>query len=245
MLNASRSLFKGLVMPGCLALALAPAFVSGSASAAEFSGICPVLGETQPQPPLPAPLAVPQQPIEVTVQGKTYPICSVYMSVAESGALVPPDIFPVVPPNDINFPDLLTTPWYLAPGNNASDGAKAFAEALIATAEWQANGASDWLLNPNPTGNPNDSSMESAYFLWRDGAGNFDKGESVFLKKTGNGTDWSIQTSNKLDPDTRYWYWVVDAPIGPESAPGPLPLAGVGVALGWSRRLRRRLASIH
>lgn len=245
MLHASRSLFKGLVMPGCLALVLAPAFVSGSASAAEFSGICPVLGETQPQPPLPAPLAVPQQPIEVTVQGKTYPICSVYMSVAESGTLVPPDIFPVVPPNDINFPDLLTTPWYLAPGNNASDGAKAFAEALIATAEWQANGATDWLLNPNPTGNPNDSSMESAYFLWRDGAGNFDKGESVFLKKTGKGMDWSIQTSNKLDPDTRYWYWVVDAPIGPESAPGPLPLAGVGVALGWSRRLRRRLASIH
>jgi len=244
MLNASRSLFKGFVMPGCMALALAPAFVSGSASAAEFSGICPVLGQTQPQPPLPAPLAVPQQPIEVTVQGKTYPICSVYMSVADSGTPVPlnPDVSQ--PVNDINFPDLLTTPWYLAPGNNASDGAKAFAEALIATAEWQANGATDWLLNPNPTGNPNDSSMESAYFLWRDGSGNFDKGE-FFLKKTGNGTDWSIQTSNQLDPDTRYWYWVVDAPIGPESAPGPLPLAGVGVALGWSRRLRRRLASIH
>lgn len=244
MLNASRSLFKGLVMPGCLALALAPAFVSGSASAAEFSGICPVLGQTQPQPPLPAPLAVPQQPIEVTVQGKTYPICSVYMSVADSGTPVPlnPDVSQ--PVNDINFPDLLTTPWYLAPGNNASDGAKAFAEALIATAEWQANGASDWLLNPNPTGNPNDSSMESAYFLWRDGTGNFDKGESVFLRKESS-TLWSIQTSNQLDPDTRYWYWVVDAPIGPESAPGPLPLAGVGVALGWSRRLRRRLASIH
>jgi hypothetical protein len=218
--------------------------VPGSASAAEFSGICPVLGETQPQPPLPAPLAVPQQPIEVTVQGKTYPICSVYMSVAESGTLVPPDIFPVVPPNDINFPDLLTTPWYLAPGNNASDGAKAFAEALIATAEWQANGESDWLLNPNTSGNPNDSSMESAYFLWRDANGQFDKGESVFLKKE-SASVWSIQTSNQLDPNARYWYWVVDAPIGPEEVPGPLPLAGVAVALGWSRRLRRRLASIN
>jgi len=114
---------------------------------------------------------------EVTVQGKTYPICSVYMSVAESGALVPPDIFPVVPPNDINFPDLLTTPWYLAPGNSSSEGAKAFAEALIATADWQDNGESDWLLNPNTSGNPNDSSMESAYFLWRDANGQFDKGE--------------------------------------------------------------------
>jgi hypothetical protein len=193
---------------------------------------------------LPAPLAVPQQPIEVTVQGKTYPICSVYMSVAESGTLVPPDSFPVVPPNDINFPDLLTTPWYLPPGNNASDGAKAFAEALIATAEWQANGESDWLLNPNTSGNPNDSSMESAYFLWRDAKGQFDKGESVFLKKE-SASVWSIQTSNQLDPNARYWYWVVDAPIGPEEAPGPLPLAGVAVALGWSRRLRRRLASIN
>jgi hypothetical protein len=244
MLNPCTKPWKGWIIPGCLVLALGPALVPGSASAAEFSGICPVLGETQPQPPLPAPLAVPQQPIEVTVQGKTYPICSVYMSVAESGTLVPPDIFPVVPPNDINFPDLLTTPWYLAPGNNASDGAKAFAEALIATAEWQANGESDWLLNPNTSGNPNDSSMESAYFLWRDAKGQFDKGESVFLKKE-SASVWSIQTSNQLDPNARYWYWVVDAPIGPEEVPGPLPLAGVAVALGWSRRLRRRLASIN
>ena len=244
MLNPCAKPWKGWIIPGCLVLILGPALVPGSASAAEFSGICPVLGETQPQPPLPAPLAVPQQPIEVTVQGKTYPICSVYMSVAESGTLVPPDIFPVVPTNDINFPDLLTTPWYLAPGNNASDGAKAFAEALIATAEWQANGESDWLLNPNTSGNPNDSSMESAYFLWRDAKGQFDKGESVFLKKE-SASVWSIQTSNQLDPNARYWYWVVDAPIGPEEVPGPLPLAGVAVALGWSRRLRRRLASIN
>jgi len=244
MLNPCQSLFKGVALPSCMALVLAPAFVSGSASAAEFSGICPVLGETKPQPPLPAPQAVPQQPIEITVQGMTYPICSVYMSVAESGALVPPDVFPVLPANDINFPDLRTTPWFLAPGNNGSDGAKAFAEALIATPEWQANGESDWLLNPNPSGNPNDSAMESAYFLWRDPQGQFDKGESVVLKKD-HASVWSIQTSNQLDPNARYWYWVLDAPIGPEQVPGPLPLAGVAVALGWSRRLRRRLASIN
>ena len=76
-----------------MVLAFGPALATAPASAAEFSGICPVLGETQPQPPLPAPLAVPQEPIEVTVQGKTYPICSVYMSVAESGTLVPPRYF--------------------------------------------------------------------------------------------------------------------------------------------------------
>ena len=81
------------IIPGCMVLAFGPALATAPASAAEFSGICPVLGETQPQPPLPAPLAVPQEPIEVTVQGKTYPICSVYMSVAESGTLVPPRYF--------------------------------------------------------------------------------------------------------------------------------------------------------
>ena len=230
------------VVPAGLLMAVAsdPA----RAVAADFSGICPVLGETQPVPPLPAPLAVPQQPIEVTVQGNTYPICAVYMSVAESATEVPPDVFPVLPPNDILYPDLRQQPWFLAPGNNALNGAKAFANALIATNEWQTNGATDWLLNPNPTQNPNDSPMESAYFLWRDPVGAFDKGESVFLKKQGKGSDWAVQTSNQLDPEQRYWYWVVDAPIGPETVPGPLPIVGAAGALAWSRRLRRRVSFI-
>jgi hypothetical protein len=228
-----------------VALFLSVAAAPSSAGAAEFSGVCPVLGETQPQPPLPAPLAVPQQPIEVSVQGKVYPICAVYMSVAESATEVPPDVFPVLPPNDILYPDLSQQPWFLAAGNNGLDGAKAFAEALIATEEWQTNGAANWLLNPNPTQNPNDSAMESAYFLWRDPVGRFDKGESVFLRRQGrSGSTWAIQTSNQLDPQERYWYWVLDAPTGLETVPGPLPLAGVGAALAWSRRLRRRMAFI-
>jgi hypothetical protein len=229
-----------LPLGSLMAIAAAPS----PAAAADFSGICPVLGETQPVPPLPAPLAVPQQPIEVTVQGKMYPICAVYMSVADSGTEVPPDVFPVLPPNDILYPDLRQQIWFLSPGNNGLNGAKAFADALIATTEWQTNGATDWLLNPNPTQNPNDSAMESAYFLWRDPVGTFDKGESVLLKKKGPGSEWAVQTSNQLDPNQRYWYWVVDAPIGPETVPGPLPVVGAAAALAWSRRLRRRAVSI-
>jgi hypothetical protein len=242
MIRACNAGLALMSLPAALLMTIASA--PSPAAAADYSGICPVLGDTQPVPPLPAPLAVPQQPINVTVQGNTYPICAVYMSVAESATEVPPAVFITDPPNDILYPDLRQQPWFLASGNNGQDGAKAFANALKETDEWVNNGASNWLLNPNPTQNPNDSTMESAYFLWRDPVGAFDKGESVFLKNVGPGSEWAVQTSNQLDPAQRYWYWVVDAPVGPDAAPGPLPVVGAGVALAWSRRLRRRAVSI-
>lgn len=220
------------------------------ASAAEFSGVCPVLGNTQPPyptPPLPIDplvpvskaLAIPQEPIYVTVDGKAYPICAVYMSINESAQPLPPGtILPPGAPLE-PFPDLTQQPW-IEPqaANNGSQTARAFTDALIATPYWQANGQ---MLQVNQNDLQNQSDDESAYFLWKIG-NNAGDSSSTYYKITQGMSGWEVNESTRTDLDERVWYWVLDAPgNGTEQAPAPLPLLGGAAALGWSRRLRRRI----
>jgi len=232
---------------GSFALATLGVLGGWVARAADFSGICPVLGSTQPPyptPPLPInpivpvnkALAIPQEPIEVTVAGKTYPICAVYMSIDESAQPLPPGT--VLPPGAPlePFPDLTRQPWISpqAP-NNGSQTARAFTDALIATPYWQANGER-LQVNQNDLGNQSDD--ESAYFLWNiakdDGFSS-----SAFYKITKGQSGWGVNQSTRVARDKRVWYWVLDAPG--DAVPGPLPLLGAGAACGWSRRLRQRI----
>jgi hypothetical protein len=232
---------------GSLALTSLGALGGGAAQAAEFSGICPVLGNTQPPyptPPLPInpvvpadkALAIPQQPIEVTVGGKTYPICAVYMSINESAQPLPPGtILPPGAPLE-PFPDLTKQPWISpqAP-NNGSQTSRDFTDALIASPYWQANGE---MLQVNQNDLSNQSDDESAYFLWNiakdDGFSS-----STFYKITKGLSGWEVNQSTRVARDERVWYWVLDAPG--DAVPGPLPLLGAGAAYGWSRRLRQRI----
>jgi len=233
---------------GCLSLAGHDALWGAGAQAAEFSGICPVLGSTQPPyptPPLPSSaispadtaLAIPQEPIVVTVRGTQYPLCAVYMSINESGQALPPGT--VLPPGATPelFPDLRTQPWISpqAP-NDGSQLAREFADALIATDYWQKNGE---MLQVNRNDLSNQSDDESAYFLWNiarsDGFS-----ASTFYKATKGNSGWEVNQSTRVGLDERLWYWVLDA-RATDAVPGPLSLLGAGAAFGWSRRLRKRI----
>lgn len=245
-----------------------------AASAAPFTGVCPVLGATQPPypaplppvaPPLTAlPLAIPQVPVQVAVAGQKLPICAVYMSINDSlrpvqdviAELVPPPalLLPQPVPNDLLFPDLRAQPWFTAPGGSF---AQAIATALVANGFWQtgstihpwADEGKDFLVNDNPSVQPDDSTY-SAYFLWRanDENGNPDGKARVLWYNTktdvnqDGSINWQARDEPNLDPDTKFWFWVLDAPGGETSVPGPAPLLGAAAAFRCSRQLRRRLA---
>jgi hypothetical protein len=176
-----------------------------AASAAPFTGVCPVLGITQPSypsplpssvppPPNTLPLAIPQVPVRVTVAGQELPICAVYMSINESLKSVTQAInelnplLPPVPPNVLNdlfFPDLRAQPWYTAPGSSFS---VAMAKALADNGFWESGGVLQWknkgqgfLVNENSSNQPTDSN-DSAYFLWDEvGGGNNVKGKATVV----------------------------------------------------------------
>jgi MYXO-CTERM domain-containing protein len=184
--------------------------------------------------------------------GKQTPICAVYMSANQSGQPVPPEVIPV-PGIDLNFPDLTLQPWYQGSGNSI---AVEFADSLIDNGYWDIpnTGTPDpldttrlnWeddglkMLVNEKIGNNKNQSNFSPYFLW-----DIDvkprkvslKSEVVYYNERSN--RWENSAENTLDADTKYWYWVLDAP-GTE-VPGPLPLLGAGAAFGWSRRLRQRV----
>ena len=245
---------------GSLALATLGVLGGGAAQAAEFSGICPVLGSSQPSYPSPwtpqvppGPIALPQTPVTVNVGGKDYPICAVYMSISQSGQPVPPEIIP--DPNiDLLFPDLTKQLWF----DKGTDVANDFANALIENGAWSI-GADDFVfsnasnttndqnlsdgvglqVNPKVAGNKNDSNPVP-FFLWKNPATVAEgKARQVFVKQAGEKYIWDSQNADNLDKDTKYWFWVLDAPG--DAVPGPLPLLGAGAAYGWSRRLRQRI----
>jgi hypothetical protein len=274
--NSLRLLFRrrrlaALLIAGGLGLMQAPA-----ASAAPFTGVCPVLGTTQPPYPqslLPLvppnvttlPLAIPQVPVRVSVDGQDLPICAVYMSINDSlrpvadviAELSPPNtlILPPVVPNDLLFPDLRAQPWFTAPGGSF---AQAIARALADNGYWDIGGIHQWknegqgfLVNDNPTKQPTDS-YDSAYFLWDVVGGDKNsKGKSrVVWYNTSQAPNppttpinWLGRDNDQLDPNTRYWFWVLDAPGDANDVPGPVPLLGAAAAFRCSRQLRRRLAA--
>ena len=200
----------------------------------------------------------------MTVDGKVFPICAVYMSINDSNTKVedqvPPSLLPPAVPNDLLFPDLRAQPWF----NNGSADAVAFANALVDTGVWTINGV-DFVFkqdggcsNPYPApaqcgllvnkqlqapNNPNDiKSNPVPYFLWKasEGPGNTDgKARQVYLQQPFGTGDWKQNDAPNLDPAQKVWYWVLDAPG--TDVPGPLPLFGAGAAYGWSRRLRKRI----
>ena len=256
---ATASLLSGAALGACVLAAAKPV------QAAEFSGVCPVLGSTQPAYPSPflptvppGPIAIPQTPVWVTptkppaFAGKQTPICAVYMSANQSGQPVPPEVIPD-PDIDLFFPDLTLQPWYQGSGNSI---AVEFADSLIDNGYWDIpnTGTPDpldttrlnWeddglkMLVNEKIGNNKNQSNFSPYFLW-----DIDvkprkvslKSEVVYYNARSN--RWENSAENTLDADTKYWYWVLDAP-GTE-VPGPLPLLGAGAAFGWSRRLRQRV----
>jgi len=256
---ATTSLLSGAALGSLLMAAANPV------QAAEFTGVCPVLDSTQPAYPspflptiLPSPIAIPQTPVWVTPSkppafaGRQIPICAFYMSANQSGQPVPAEVIPD-PSIDLNFPDLTLQPWYQGPGNSI---AVEFADSLIKNGYWdipdtgtldpddttQLNWEDDGLkmLVNEKIGNNKNQSNFSPYFLW-----DLDvKPRSTSLKSevvyyNTKSDKWENSAENTLDADTKYWYWVLDAP-GTE-VPGPLPLLGAGAAFGWSRRLRQRV----
>lgn len=182
---AAVSLFSGAALASLVMAASKPV------QAAEFSGVCPVLGSTQPAYPSPflptippGPIAIPQTPVGVTptkppaLAGREIPICAVYMSANQSGQPVPPQLIP--DPNiDLFFPDLTLQPWYQGSGNSI---AVEFADSLIENGYWdipntgtpnpsdttQLNWEDDGLkmLVNEKIGNNKNQSNFSPYFLW-------------------------------------------------------------------------------
>jgi hypothetical protein len=255
------SLLGTFVLGGMGALVTPPAH-------AAFSGICPVLGATQPPYPvkfgsfvhlLPASITVPQKPVKVTVEDKVYPICAVYMSINQSNTKVAdaidrrPNSSTV--PNDILFPNLTEQPWFGKGGDAAND----FAEALIENGVWTIGGTDYSFsnsanttpnqnlsigaileVNPKVAGNRNDSNPVP-FFLWKVPTSGNAAGNArqVFVEKDGREYKWDSQNVANLNKATPYWYWVLDGPSA--DVPGPLPLFGAGAAYGWSRRLRQRI----
>ena len=236
--------------------------------AAEFTGICPVLGSTQPAYPSPflptippGPIAIPQTPVWVTptkppaFAGKPGPICAVYMSANQSGQPVPPEVIPD-PSIDLFFPDLTLQPWYHQSPGPGKSVAEDWANNLSANGYWdipdtstpapndttRLNWSADGLkmLVNEKIGNNDNQSNFSPYFLWDIDT----KPRKVSLNAevvyyNSRAGKWENSTENTLDPDTKYWYWVLDAPG--TDVPGPLPLFGAAAAFGWSRRLRQRV----
>lgn len=259
---ASSSLFAAAALGGLVVA------TGGPVQAAEFSGVCPLLGSTQPAYPSPFipsippdPIALPQTPVWVTptkpaaFAGKRGPICAVYMSANQSGQLVPPEELPGAK-IDLYFPDLTLQPWYHQSPGPGKSVAEDWANALSSNGYWdipntttpdpndvtRLNWSSDgmrMLVNEKIGSNKNQSNF-SPYFLWDIDA----KPRKVALNSevvyyNSSSKKWENSTENTLGADTKYWYWVLDAPG--THAPGPLPLLGAGAAFGWSRRLRRRV----
>jgi len=221
------------------------------------------LPSSVPPPPNTLPLAIPQVPVRVTVGGQELPICAVYMSINESLKSVTQAInelnplLPPVPPNVLNdlfFPDLRAQPWYTAPGSSFS---VAMAKALADNGFWESGGVLQWknkgqgfLVNENSSNQPTDSN-DSAYFLWDEVGGvNNVKGKATVVWYNTQATpnpsipnDWKNRNNVDLNPDKRYWFWVLDAPGDANDVPGPVPLLGAAAAFRCSRQLRRRLAA--
>ena len=195
----------------------------------------------------------------MTVGGQAYPICAVYMSINQSNTKVAdaidPSLLPPTVPNDVLFPDLMAQPWY----DKGTTAANDFANALIENGTWTIGGTdftfsnaanttddqntspgAGLQVNPKVQGNKNDSNPVP-FFLWKSPETGADgKARQVFVKQEGSKYTWSSQNADNLDKDTRYWFWVLDAP-GDTAVPGPLPLLGAGAAFGWTRRLRQRI----
>lgn len=219
-----------------------------AARAQDYSGVCPVLGRTQPPYPAPAlasepagsaaqASAIPQEPVYVTVRGQVYPICAVYMSIQDSGQPLPEDGAMADGARSEVFPDLKKQPWIRSQA--PADGsrlAREFTDALIATASWQKHGQR---LQVNRNDLSNQSDDESTYFLWAIGAKD-GFSASTFYRSGRGASGWTVNQSSRVALDERAWFWVLDAP-GQESVPGPLPLLGAGAAFAWTRRLRRRI----
>ena len=132
------SRLKSPSLLGALALGSLGLSLGQPGHAAAFTGICPVLGVSQPDYPSPftpevppGPIALPQTPVTVTLKnGSAYPICAVYMSIEQSGK--PVSEIPVSGV-ELKFPELDKQSWYLASGDSL---AKDFANALIDNGTW-------------------------------------------------------------------------------------------------------------
>jgi len=257
------------LLPG-LAAGSVGLVVTPKVEAAPFSGVCPVLGSTQPpyqgplapgNPPIKSPdqIAIPQVPVRVTIDGKVYPICAVYMSINDSGKFVKDQIPVPAQATDLLFPKLKEQPWFTAPGGSF---AQKIAAGLVDNGFWEVNGVKHYwgkppqdssgkpdegdgfLVNSKGKG-PSTSSNFSAYFLWSEvgGVGN-PKGKARYLwhqgKEQPGSINWLAKDAENLDPNQKYWYWVIDSPGG-TNAPSPLPLLGATAAFVWSRRFRQRL----
>ena len=141
---ATTSLFGAGVL-GSFVLAASQPAQAGSA----YTGICPVLGVTQPaypspfDPPTPpSAIAIPQTPVWVKptkpplYAGTEVPICAVYMSAADSGKKVPKPIIPD-PTLDLFYPDLTLQPWYdKGVGASGNSAARDWAVGLYGNGYW-------------------------------------------------------------------------------------------------------------
>lgn len=203
------------------------------------------------QPPTASQAVIPKTPVTVTVDGRDYPICAVYMSINDSGKQFLPDSS-----LGLNYPTLEEQPWFTAPGGSF---AQAMTTALIANGRWNdgtsnhywyqtpgpavttTNDGKGLLVNPDSIAQPTDS-RDSPYFLWDVVGGPMGKTRAVWFNTSSQ--QWLARDSDNPDLSGKYWYWVLDPANGNNgnSVPGPVPLMGVAAAFGWSRRLRRRLA---
>ena len=264
---ASRLVTTSLLKaPVLIALVLA---IDTPAQAAGFSGICPVLGSTQPAYPLPfpsagprSPTAIPQPPVWVTTgqssarADRPIPICAVYMSANQSGKVVPTKGL-LDPKIDHYFPDLTIQPWFHQGDGVDNSVAVEWANSLSSNGYWEipnsltpdpedttrltwSSAGKNMLVN-DKIGDKKNQSDFSPYFL----SDIYYKGREVALSSevvyyNTKSKKWLESTQKSLDPGEKYWYWVLDSPT-PNRVPGPLPLLGAGAAFGWSRRLRQRV----
>jgi len=206
------------VLIGCDAAAL-PLLIAQPAAAANpcpLSSAPPISDETQ-------------GPIEITVNGTKYQLCTVKTSHETDTEL------------------LLGTPWH----NNQSL-AREIAEEHSKTpvANMLSTDYEGFYRGANSPADVQDNRFEGPYLLWDSRDGNGESGsasrqlfaDAYVIQAQGNtagfcpGNSSTVNASCNPDPTTDVWYLYGADPNG---VPGPLPLLGAAAAFGWSRRQRR------
>lgn len=72
-------------------------------------------------------------------------------------------------------------------------------------------------------------------------SGNSDQDSGFVVQLTGTSSSFAFDIINYSSDNTVAVFTTGPASLAPQGAPGPIPLAGVGIAFSMSRRLRRRI----
>ena len=89
--------------------------------------------------------------------------------------------------------------------------------------------------------NPSNGSISVLASFTGSGANGDGASPNAYLSSAGNGRFYGVAVQGGVNNLGTIYQFDLNDPVPAPPAPGPLPLIGAGAALGWSRKLRRRL----